>query len=119
ILNLAASTVLLLLSVCFALHASIVAQSLEVKLLTRWLRLPLPKTSDIANAADTIEVVVRRLSQRRTAHEGSSRKDARDVGKNGMMDHAEDDKYTVSHFSLFQRLQKSWQGYDAYARVFM
>ncbi|KAF4690785.1 hypothetical protein FOZ60_016872 [Perkinsus olseni] len=132
ILNLAASTVLLLLSVCFALHASIVAQSLEVKLLTRWLRLPLPKTSDIANAADTIErfecnpiksifriPVVRRLSQRRTAHEGSSRKDARDVGKNGMMDHAEDDKYTVSHFSLFQRLQKSWQGYDAYARVFM
>ncbi|KAF4661500.1 hypothetical protein FOZ61_003151 [Perkinsus olseni] len=132
ILNLAASTVLLLLSVCFALHASIVAQSLEVKLLTRWLRLPLPKTSDIANAADTIErfecnpiksifriPVIRRLSKRRTAHAGSSRKDARDVGKNGMMDHAEDDKFTVSHFSLFQRLQKSWQGYDAYARVFM
>ncbi|KAF4698925.1 pumilio domain member 4 [Perkinsus olseni] len=140
ILNLAASTVLLLLSVCFALHASIVAQSLEVKLLTRWLRLPLPKTSDIANAADTIEVSegedspVAVLLMRRFAFAagegeaprplaalvaGSSRKDARDVGKNGMMDHAEDDKYTVSHFSLFQRLQKSWQGYDAYARVFM
>lgn len=28
-------------------------------------------------------------------------------------------RYTVSHFSLFQRLQKAWLGYDSYARVFM
>ncbi|EER00173.1 hypothetical protein Pmar_PMAR023792 [Perkinsus marinus ATCC 50983] len=105
ILNLSASTVLLLLSVSFSLHASIVAQSLEVKLLTRWLRLPLPTMSDIDNAADTFErfecnpvrsilrvPLVQRLSHRWQAKAGSTRKDARDVGKNGMMDHAEDEK---------------------------
>ncbi|KAF4668315.1 hypothetical protein FOL47_003090 [Perkinsus chesapeaki] len=132
VLNLSICTILLLLSVSFSLHASIIAQSLEVKLLTRWLRLPLPAMSDIDNAADTMErfecnplkkifriPVLRRLSKNLSSPAGSSPEDARDVGENGMMFHNENDKYTVSHFSLFESIQKSWQGYDAYARVFM
>ncbi|KAF4730770.1 pumilio domain member 4, partial [Perkinsus olseni] len=54
-LDLSGSTIFLLISIWLSLHASITAQSMVVKLLTQWLRLPLPRTEDIAAASATIE----------------------------------------------------------------
>ncbi|KAF4745802.1 hypothetical protein FOZ63_024265, partial [Perkinsus olseni] len=127
-LDLSGSTIFLLISIWLSLHASITAQSMVVKLLTQWLRLPLPRTEDIAAASATIEDYeccpvssilripgLQRLDPRRKKVDMD---DYTKVDKDGRVSGEGDRLYHI-HFKLFQHVQKSWQGYDAYARVCM
>lgn len=50
---LASAILFLILSVWFAIYASITAQTLAVRLLTQWIRLPVPSKDDISKAAAT------------------------------------------------------------------
>jgi hypothetical protein len=52
---LATAVLFLIMSVWFAIYATITAQTLAVRLLTQWLRLPVPSQSDIAKASATAE----------------------------------------------------------------
>jgi len=45
----------LIMSVWFAIYASITAQTLAVRLLTQWIRLPVPSKEDISKAAATAD----------------------------------------------------------------
>jgi len=51
ILSMCGSILFLLLSIWLCLHASITAQSLVVRLLTQWLRLPVPNAREISKYA--------------------------------------------------------------------
>jgi len=52
-MSLATAVLFLLMSVWFAISAVITAQTFAVRLLTQWLRLPVPSRSDISRAAAT------------------------------------------------------------------
>ena len=52
---LATAVLFLIMSVWFAIYATITAQTLAVRLLTQWLRLPVPSQADIAKASATAE----------------------------------------------------------------
>ncbi|EER09139.1 hypothetical protein Pmar_PMAR024163 [Perkinsus marinus ATCC 50983] len=102
-LNLSGSTMFLLVSVWLSLHASITAQAFVVRLLTQWLRLPVPRTEEIDAASASLKV----SRGMRFMWKGVF------VGRTTKLR-----EYQI-HFKLFQHLQTSWQGYDAYARVCM
>lgn len=50
-LSMSGAMLFLLLSIWLCLHASITAQSLVVRLLTQWLRLPVPNSKEISKFA--------------------------------------------------------------------
>ncbi|KAF4739129.1 hypothetical protein FOZ63_021275 [Perkinsus olseni] len=92
------------------------------------VRLPLPRTEDIAAASASIEDYeccpvssilripgLQRLDPRRKKVDMD---DYTKVDKDGRVSSEGDRLYHI-HFKLFQHVQKSWQGYDAYARVCM
>jgi hypothetical protein len=53
--SLATTILYLMMSIWFAIYATITAQTLAVRLLTQWLRLPVPSQEDVARAAATAE----------------------------------------------------------------
>ncbi|KAF4712975.1 pumilio domain member 4 [Perkinsus olseni] len=134
-LNLSGSTMFLLVSVWLSLHASITAQAFVVRLLTQWLRLPVPRTEEIAAASATLKEyeasgvgssILRIPGLHRLAPKGSEVDATIERNQKEILDkiesddaRAEADRMYQIHFKLFQHLQTSWQGYDAYARVCM
>jgi hypothetical protein len=52
-MSLGSAMFFLCLSIFFAIHASIAAQTFQVRVLTQWLRLPIPSAEDIHAAAGT------------------------------------------------------------------
>ncbi|TEB19596.1 hypothetical protein C9890_0188 [Perkinsus sp. BL_2016] len=116
----------LLMSIWLALHASISAQTFSVRCLTQWLRLPIPSTSEIAKGAAKLEEyektgadsllrvpVLGKASEKATGLEGTQ------VQHSGQEDLTTAWQLFTSHFELFNRLHRKWQGYEAYSRVCM
>ncbi|KAF4668317.1 pumilio domain member 4 [Perkinsus chesapeaki] len=93
-----------------------------------WMWLPLPRTEDIAAASATVEDYeccpvssILRIPglQRFDPRRKKADMDAfSKVDKDGRVSGEGDRMYHI-HFKLFEHVQKSWQGYDAYARVCM
>ena len=116
------------LAIWFAIHASITAQTFQVRLLTQWLRLPIPSAEDIhavSGAATQFEETRARDMLRvpgvanRTDQFGCVEKYP-DVPNDLLKsDLVQDYTLFVEHFYLFRDLQKHWQGFDAYARIGM
>lgn len=124
----AGSMLYLLMAIWLALHASISAQTFSVRCLTQWLRLPIPSPEEIGKAAATLEEyesagtdsllrlpVIGEGTEKGTGLSGTSTK---------RLDKSQHDLTTdwqlfTSHFNLFNRLHRKWQGYEAYARVCM
>lgn len=126
------------LSVWFSIHASITAQTFQVRLLTQWLRLPIPSAEDIhavAGVATDFEQTRAKDMLRvpgvvKVSNSGAPLNASEDpfhcVEKfpdipNELLESDIVKDYTlfVEHFYLFRELQKHWQGFDAYCRVGM
>lgn len=122
----------LTLSVWLAMHASIAAHSFGVRLLTQFVRLPVPNRKQLDAARSTAEdfeqqsltsilrIPVLRQQMRKLASD-LNRSDRRSVQRR---DTAEDTTELspaamLKHVTLFRELQANWQAYDAYARVCM
>lgn len=129
-----------LLSIWLSMHASVAAHSFGVRLLTQFVRLPVPDERQLDEA--------RALS---SEYEGSSAKQmlrvplfkqqlrklvstmddvafcadgsALDAADSAPLEPFEDGHLSpvamLQHVRLFRRLQANWQSYDAYARVCM
>jgi hypothetical protein len=120
------------LSIWFAIHASITAQTFQVRLLTQWLRLPIPSAADIHAAAGTATEFeeTRARDMLRVPGVVSVQTGASDPFHcfekfpdvpNQLLESDLIKDYTlfVEHFYLFRELQKHWQGFDAYCRIGM
>ena len=116
----------LLMSIWLALHASISAQTFRVRCLTQWLRLPIPSPEEISRGAATLEEyetsggdallrvpVLGKASEKAAGLEGTK------TQQGGPTDLTTAWQLFSSHFELFNRLHRKWQGYEAYARVCM
>lgn len=116
------------LSIWFAIHASITAQTFQVRLLTQWLRLPIPSADDIHAVSGGVTDFEETRARDMLRVPGVTNKgDAfgcfekyPDV-PNALLksDLVQDYTLFVEHFYLFRDLQKHWQGFDAYARIGM
>ena len=127
-MSLATAIVFLFLSVWFAVHASVLAQMFSTRLLTQWLRLPVPAPAQIDAAAPKLE-------EFETAPVNQQFR-LPVVGKKGVVVGTtaggtsdpptthdaliqEGYNYYLGHFYMFARLQKHWMSLDAYCRVCM
>ena len=128
--SLAGSFFFLLVAMWLALQASLTAQAYSVRLLTQWMRLPVPRRKEISEAAASVGdyermgagrllrlPVLEKENVDTDESETSSFEMARSmsgvIGGQSMM---------VSkpiHFRLFLDLQTHWQTFDAYARICM
>jgi hypothetical protein len=129
--NLAAAILFLVLSVWFAIHAAIAAQTFSVRLLTQWLRLPVPTRADVEAAKPSLEQFEQSKLQemlrlpviseylKDMLRTGTSETEEEYIQERSAVRQALEKNYDqfVDHFVLFQRLQKSFTGYDAYTRV--
>lgn len=129
--NLATAILFLVLSVWFAIHAAIAAQTFSVRLLTQWLRLPVPTRADVEAAKPSLEEFEQSKLQemlrlpviseylKDTLRKGSSETEDDHMQEHTAVRKALEKNYDefVDHFILFQRLQNSFTGYDAYTRV--
>ena len=116
----------LLMSIWLALHASISAQTFSVRCLTQWLRLPIPSAEEIAKGAAKLEEYEKTgaTSLLRVPVLGKADELANglaDTNTQGTTTHdlTTDWQLFTSHFNLFNRLHRKWQGYEAYSRVCM
>ena len=116
------------LAIWFAIHASITAQTFQVRLLTQWIRLPIPSAQDIhaVSGAATDFEETRAKDMLRVPGLANKRDQFNCTEKypdvpNELLksDLVEDYTLFVEHFYLFRDLQKHWQGFDAYARIGM
>lgn len=136
-LSMCGSILFLLLSIWLCLHASITAQSLVVRLLTQWLRLPVPNAKEIGKyAADFRQYEQTAKNLLRVPMIGRSEKSLSNIPEESSQN-AHHDRYSLprdvfygigdlgspklqkTHLQLFKELTMSWRGYDAYARVCM
>ena len=132
--NLAAAVLFLVLSVWFAIHAAIAAQTFSVRLLTQWLRLPVPTRADVDAVKPSLEqfeqskvqemlrlpVISEYLKDTFRRGDGQTAEaEQEQAEERTAVRKALDKNYNefVEHFILFQRLQSSFTGYDAYTRV--
>ena len=133
-MSMSSAIVMLVLSVWFAIHASVTAQTFAARLLTQWLRLPFPSLSDVHDSAPRLEdfergglremlrlpVVGRFLTDL-----GGSEKKIPGFSVSGVAAESQEvrnllaSEYThfVDHFFIFRKLQDHWASFDAYARV--
>eukprot|EP00929_Paragymnodinium_shiwhaense_P064912 TRINITY_DN32596_c0_g1_i1.p1 TRINITY_DN32596_c0_g1~~TRINITY_DN32596_c0_g1_i1.p1 ORF type:complete len:1049 (+),score=243.33 TRINITY_DN32596_c0_g1_i1:114-3260(+) len=124
-----------LLSVWLAMHASVAAHSFGVRLLTQYVRLPVPSKAEIDSAVglssqyesarvrDLLRVPVwKQQLQRLNATMADSTDDA-DEDLDAVEEELRDGPFSpvaaLQHVRLFRRLQGMWQSYDAYSRVCM
>ena len=127
-MSLGSAFLFLSMSIWFAIHASITAQTFQVRLLTQWMRLPIPSAEDIhavSGAATEFEqgkagtmLRVPGINNKRDAFNCTEQCPdvPNDLIKANIL---EDYTLFVEHFYLFRDLQKHWQGFDAYARIGM
>ena len=137
------SIAFLSLSIWFAIHASITAQTFATRLLTQWLRLPIPGFEAIASASvkapefeqtrgrdmlripvvGTLEAVAPLAASIMSgdASQILHPKETPFTMPNDSMREELTQDWTlfVEHFHIFADLQRHWQGYDAYSRVCM
>ena len=128
-MTLGSAFLFLSLAVWFAIHASITAQTFQVRLLTQWLRLPIPSADDIhavAGVATEFEETRAKDMLRVPGVVKAGSDPFHCVEKfpdvpNELLKSEIVSDYTlfVEHFYLFRELQKHWQGFDAYCRVGM
>jgi hypothetical protein len=127
-MSLGSAFLFLSMSIWFAVHASITAQTFQVRLLTQWLRLPIPSAEDIhaVSGAATDFEEGRAGSMLRVPGINSKNDNFNLTEKcpdvpNELLktDVLEDYTFFVEHFYLFRELQKHWQGFDAYSRIGM
>ncbi|CAE7238707.1 Dnah7, partial [Symbiodinium natans] len=128
------------LSIWLGMHASIAAHSFGVRLLTQFVRLPVPNTQQIHRAAakakdyealslsDMLRIPVLQqqlrnlsatlgnLSQQTTAEDTTGLEDSflPEVYMPSLEETA-----SLKHIQLYRDLQANWQAYDAYSRVCM
>lgn len=116
------------LSIWLAIHASITAQTFQVRLLTEWLRLPIPSAEDIHAVSGAVTDFEKTRARDMLRVPGVGNKDDvfgcvekfPDVPNTLLKsDLVQDYTLFVEHFYLFRNLQKHWQGFDAYARIGM
>eukprot|EP00927_Polykrikos_kofoidii_P002189 TRINITY_DN10858_c0_g1_i1.p1 TRINITY_DN10858_c0_g1~~TRINITY_DN10858_c0_g1_i1.p1 ORF type:complete len:982 (+),score=105.44 TRINITY_DN10858_c0_g1_i1:71-2947(+) len=123
------------LSIWLAIHASIAAHSFGVRLLTQFVRLPVPSKKQIHRAAtmsDQYEAenpstlfripFAQQQFQRLDAAMGDTTSDLAAAAANEQNAFQEGPANPVAfleHVKVFRRLQSNWQCYDAYARVCM
>jgi len=128
-----------LLSIWLSIHASVAAHSFGVRMLTQFVRLPVPdqkkldKTGRFTNrdyeqsgAGTMFRVPIVRQQLARfnaamgdlTASDSELKRLASEINKDG-----DEDPTTpvglLKHVQLYRQLQANWQAYDAYARVCM
>lgn len=126
VISLSEAFVFLFLSTWLAIHASITAHSFSVRLLTQFVRLPLPSKVQLDAA-----------TAKATRFEGMSAKEILRVPVLGQRaepgethgDDDDDDEATrastpdpvsvagLRHIQLYRDLQSNWQAHDAYARA--
>lgn len=130
-MSLGSAMFFLTLSVFFAIHASITAQTFQVRLLTQWLRLPIPSARDIHAAAaaatefeetrarDMLRVPGVVVPPRNTDPFQCIEKFPDVPNELLKSDLTSDYTLFVEHFYLFRDMQRHWQGFDAYCRIGM
>ena len=143
VLSMSGAMLFLLLSIWLCLHASITAQSLVVRLLTQWLRLPVPNSKEISkyalnffdyekNAGNLLRLpalsgkgkhdIMPPLVEESPSKAGETFK-GRSLAKGGDVFQGIEDlsshQLQKTHLHLFRQIARSWRGYDAYARVCM
>ena len=130
-MSLGSAMFFLSLSIFFAIHASITAQTFQVRLLTQWLRLPIPSARDIhaaaAAATEFEETRARDMLRVPGVVVPPNKEDPfqcveqfPDVPNELLKsDLTADYTLFVEHFYLFRDVQKHWQGFDAYSRIGM
>ena len=123
-MSLGSTIVCLFLSVWFAVHASVVAQMFSTRLLTQWLRLPVPGPEQIDAGAPRLEefesVSVKdqlRVPVISKPSSGQGEKLDPPTTQDPLIQ--EGYNYYMGHFFMFVRLQKHWMNLDAYCRIFM
>lgn len=135
-LTLGSAFMYLIMAVWFAMHASIVASCSEVRLLTQFVRLPVPTWQQLENMrtyAESFEVT-RPTSMLRIPFAGKSRKVAvgdstrssadpwglESVGLNRQIYELQEQPAALRrHVQLARRAARQYQSYDAFARVAM
>jgi len=119
-----------LLSVWLSIHASIAAHSFGVRLLTQFVRLPVPSDLqlDAARAMGTdyeavgvtemlrIPLWKKQLNNIKAALDNVN---ADDPYNEDEIEGNDSPVASLQHIKLFRQLQANWQSYDAYARVSM
>lgn len=138
-LNGAGAFTFLILSIWLSIHASVAAHSFGVRMLTQFVRLPVPNRKQLdltgrfsgkdyeASGAETMFRIPlwRQQMQRFNSAMGDlTMKDSELKRLSVEMDEAgaEDSSTPVGllkHVRLYRQLQANWQAYDAYARVSM
>jgi hypothetical protein len=121
-LSISGAILFLLLSIWMCLHASITAQSLVVRLLTQWLRLPVPDSEEIGKHAVNFGHYEKMHNLLRLPALSKASPTLPNIPEEALQ-HAPDSwsgvKLQKLHLQLFRELARSWRGYDAYARVCM
>eukprot|EP00439_Symbiodinium_sp_Y106_P049541 s1754_g6.t1 len=122
------------LSIWLGMHASIAAHSFGVRLLTQFVRLPVPNLQQIHRAAakakegaTNSEHPERFILKKLTATLGNLSFENRAEDTTGLDDSFLPEVYMPSleetaalrHIQLYRELQANWQAYDAYCRVCM
>lgn len=127
------------LSLWLAMHASIAAHSFGVRLLTQFVRLPVPNLQQIDSAAAKakdyealslgqilrIPVLQQQLRKLTAAMGDLTTEEVEDT--TGMQDNflpevsavSVEETASLKHIQLYRELQANWQAYDAYSRVSM
>ncbi|CAE7264154.1 unnamed protein product [Symbiodinium necroappetens] len=127
-----------LLSIWLALHASVAAHAFGVRLLTQFVRLPIPDDATLdksrfqaqqyegSTAREMFRVPLLRQQLKRLNH-AMEQTDEDEVISGGVsMSGSEEDLdpsispvMLLEHVQLYRRTQANWQSFDAYARVCM
>jgi len=119
-----------LLSMWLAMHASIASHSFGVRMLTQFVRLPLPTREQLdasraraedfeaKGASDFCRLPVLRQQLRRL-NATMANETAAEQGDGQQANVASQDSSVVNleHIELYRQAQANWQAYDAYARV--
>lgn len=125
------------LSVWLAMHASIAAHSFGVRLLTQFVRLPVPNKEQLDNARalatdyeaqgvgnllriPVIGQQLRRLNRTMDTLTAASADEEEESSPEPELDaRGQSPAAMLRHTQLYRQVQANWQAYDAYARVCM
>ncbi|CAE7740342.1 unnamed protein product [Symbiodinium sp. CCMP2592] len=127
-----------LLSIWLALHASVAAHAFGVRLLTQFVRLPIPDDATLdksrfqaqqyegSTAREMFRVPLLRQQLKRLNHAMEQTDEDESISGGISMSGSEEDLdpsispvMLLEHVQLYRRTQANWQSFDAYARVCM
>lgn len=128
IMSLAEAILFLLLSSWFAIQASVSCHSFSVRLLTQFVRLPLPNKAQL-DAASARGTDFERMGISAFARVPVWREQVENIIENpsdqvthptsvaGLAEMSANNVRSLDHIRLYRDLQMNWQAYDAYARA--